>query len=303
MKRFTALAILLVISLLFAGESKAQNWRAAPLYGTAQLNSGFTPDPHTLEVVAGGGTSNPHTGPGCVGFIAHDQPDANIHYTARSTFDLTIYAESDTDTALLIRLPDGQWICNDDYDGLNPSITVVNASSGTYNVWVATYGSDSAAATLRVTELGHPRDRSGSSQPAVPCRSCEPYFGTFSLRAGFDPDPWARSIQAGGTTANPVQGDLCRGYVAVNAPDVVINYTAGGMPLAIFTDSEVDTTLLVHTPDGRWFCDDDGGRGLNALLEWDRPFSGRYSIWVGTHSSSNRGADATVYITELAPPR
>jgi hypothetical protein len=38
---------------LFADQTVAQNWRAAPLYGTAQLSAGFTPDPHSVHVTAG----------------------------------------------------------------------------------------------------------------------------------------------------------------------------------------------------------------------------------------------------------
>lgn len=303
MRRLPPLVLLVAACLLLVDTATAQNWRADPLYGTAQLSAGFTPDPHTVHVTAGGGTANPHTGPGCVGYIAHQQPDVNVRYTAGSTFPLTIYAESSSDTALLIRTPDGSWICNDDYDGLNPSITFNRPSSGVYNVWVATFGQDTASATLFVTELGHPRDRNGATTANVPCYDCEPYFGTVDLRAGFRPDPFSRSIRAGGMTANPIQGDLCRGYIAVDAPDLIINYTAGTLPLAIYTDSDVDTTLLVYTPDGRWYCDDDSGRGLTELLEWSNPRSGRYSIWVGTYSESNRGADATIYVTELEPPR
>ena len=44
------------------------------------------------------------------------QPDIDLNYSAGS-YPLTISAESSTDTALLINLPDGTWVCDDDSGG------------------------------------------------------------------------------------------------------------------------------------------------------------------------------------------
>ena len=69
-------------------------------------------------------------------------------------FTLTIYAESKADTTLLINLPDGTWIADDDSGGnLNPLLKFANPQSGQYDIWVGTIGKDTAPAVLKITEL------------------------------------------------------------------------------------------------------------------------------------------------------
>ena len=124
-----------------------------------------------------------------------------------------------------------------------------------------------------------------------------PNYGSVSLRAGFTPDPYNINLTAGGNidVSYSVSSD-CRGYVT-NAPDVELYYSAGSLPLISSTNSSSDTTLVVTGPDGSWYCDDDGGEGLNASLRWNRPMSGAYHIWVGTYGSNP--AAATLSISEL----
>lgn len=125
-----------------------------------------------------------------------------------------------------------------------------------------------------------------------------PNYGSLSLRAGFTPDPYNINLTAGGNldVSYTVSSD-CRGFVT-NAPDVELHYSAGtSLPLILSVNSRSDTTLVVNGPDGRWYCDDDGGEGLNPSLRWNRPMSGTYHIWVGTYGSST--AAATLAISEL----
>jgi hypothetical protein len=121
-----------------------------------------------------------------------------------------------------------------------------------------------------------------------------PTFGSVTLRAGFLPDPYKKDLVAGG----PIQTKLggVTAWVA-KAPDFVLNYTAGQFALTIHADSKADTTLLINLPDGTWVADDDSGGGLNPLLKFAKPQSGRYDIYVGTFNKEN--AKATLYITEL----
>ncbi|HRH21034.1 MAG TPA: peptidase, partial [Brevundimonas sp.] len=80
-------------------------------------------------------------------------------------------------------------------------------------------------------------------------------------------------------------------------PDFELTYSAGSLPLIISVNSNADTTLVVNAPDARWYCDDDGGNGLNPSLRWNAPMSGTYDIWVGTFGGGN--APATLSISEL----
>ncbi|MFK7159473.1 hypothetical protein V6U78_00290 [Marinospirillum sp. MEB164] len=129
-----------------------------------------------------------------------------------------------------------------------------------------------------------------------------PTYTTVDLRAGFMPDPWTISIQAGGAMQTPSRlGHDCRGYIHGQAPDVDLNYTAGSLNLYIHVESRADTTLVINAPDGRWYCNDDT-IGLNPMVMFSNPRSGNYNIWVGTYSSGSL-EPATLLITELDPRR
>lgn len=126
-----------------------------------------------------------------------------------------------------------------------------------------------------------------------------PTYAKVELSAGFTPDPQFFSVTSGGSiSASNAISSSCRGYIA-SAPDVRLHYSSGSLPLIISTRSSGDTTLVVFAPDGQWYCDDDGGEaGLNAMVRFNSPRSGRYMIWVGSYSS---GAflNSEVSISEL----
>jgi len=50
---------------------------------------------------------------------------------------------SESDTTLVINTPSGQWVCNDDYDLLNPGVSFHNPESGRYDIWIGVYSEDS----------------------------------------------------------------------------------------------------------------------------------------------------------------
>lgn len=123
----------------------------------------------------------------------------------------------------------------------------------------------------------------------------DPNYGSLHLVSGFTPDPEVIRLQAGGDMRPNVNG--CTGFIT-NAPDVRLTYDAGSLPLIISVNSSADTTLVVNGPDGSWYCDDDGGEGLNPSIRFNRPMSGRYEIWVGTFSPGSLPR-AELHISEL----
>lgn len=128
--------------------------------------------------------------------------------------------------------------------------------------------------------------------------SLNPTYGTLNLSAGFQPDPQVVNLQSGGSINAQSLSSSCRGFIA-NAPDVRMNYNAGGYQLFISVDASADTTLVVNGPDGRWYCDDDGGNsGLNPLIRFGTPQSGQYDIWVGTYGNASL-QPAQLYISEI----
>lgn len=128
-----------------------------------------------------------------------------------------------------------------------------------------------------------------------------PTYGTVALSSGFTPDPYNKQLSSGGVNdAARTIGGNCVGFVAT-APDFDLNWTAGSgaLPLAISVTASADTTLVINGPDGRWYCNDDGGNnGFNPSVVFNNPQSGLYDIYVGTYGSGTN-YPATLTISEL----
>lgn len=69
-------------------------------------------------------------------------------------------------------------------------------------------------------------------------------------------------------------------------PSVAIHYVADrkARDLEFRTEGDCDTVLLLRTPSGRWFFDDDNGLRRNARIRLGSPPEGRYEIWVGSNA-------------------
>lgn len=294
-----------VAATLTAMPLAAQNYNLQPTYGTYNLQSGFTPDPYQINVVAGGPNNvSAMTNGQCAGFAA-EAPDVRIQFQGGYFNEINFSTLSNADTTLIINDPNGVWWCDDDSgNGLN-ALLAFTPVSGQYDIWIGTYSTSTAPATLAVSELPY---NSASSQPSMPPVppvatsgpdfSLAPAFGTYSLQSGFTPDPFEVAVIAGGTNdASAWSNGTCAGFVA-NAPDVRVNFQPGAFNALHFSvNSSADTTLVINDPNGNWFCDDDGGNiGLNPSLSMT-PVAGQYDIWVGTYGSST--ADATMSISEL----
>ncbi len=137
-----------------------------------------------------------------------------------------------------------------------------------------------------------------TAQPATAQSiNADPTYETVRLDSGFTPDPYFVRLQSGGGIDASTIGSNCRGYIA-DAPDVRLFFDAGRLPLIISSLSDSDTTLVINAPNGRWYCDDDSGGGLNPSITFDPPLDGRYEIWVGTYGSRSLAA-ARLAISEL----
>jgi hypothetical protein len=290
-----------VIVLFSSGVLMAQNApdpNLVSLFGTVELQAGFTPDPFERSIAAGGRFDLSTVG--YSGFVG-SAPDINLSYTAGTTYDLIIKVRGNNseDTVLLINAPDGQWYFSDDYEGLNPGIEFPEPQTGLYNIWIGTYSGGTTRATVLITEtLRNPGGGGSTPQPtnftATPNFEAQPISGSVTLNTGFTPDPWEKDILAGGSF-NLNQMNFT-GYTS-NAPDLKLTYTAGTQyKLLIKTLAEDDTVLLIRTPAGTWEYNDDY-EGLNAGILFERPISGVYSIWIGKYETGF--ANAKLIITEI----
>jgi hypothetical protein len=293
-----------------ASPSLAQDFTLDPTFGEVTLEAGFVPDPHTVEIVAGGdidafdaiGTDG--LGNSCVGTIAN-APDYRLQYTSGS-FPLIFSFVSDGDTTLVVNAPDGSWYCDDDSGGsLNPMIEFATPMSGQYDIWVGAFGGGNPTGTLSISEVGGMEISTPPPSAPVggPDFGLDPAFGEATLAAGFTPDPHSVDVVAGGpidayeAIGTDAAGNGCFGLIA-EAPDYRIQYTAGGFPLIISAVSAADATLVVNDPNGNWYCNDDSEGTLNPTVTFDAPLTGQYDIWVGALGGGN--PDATLSISELA---
>lgn len=291
----TATALLLTPGVSLAQKSGGRpDASLEPNYGAVNLRAGFTPDPFTKEMLAGGSVQASAVKSGCEGLVSA-APDLQVNYRAGSA-DLTFKNTSDEDTTLLISGPNGRWYCDDDSGGaLDPLITITSPQSGRYSVWVGTYGDQMAQSTLKITEMG--ADALVTESEDGPDISLTPNFGTVNLRAGFTPDPYTKRIVAGGSVSASRAKAGCAGKVSA-APDFQVFYDrAGDADLTFKVVSDDDTTLLINTPNGRFYCDDDSGGDLNPKVVITNPQNGRYDIWVGTYGDET--VQSTLQVSEL----
>jgi hypothetical protein len=270
-------------------------------YATLNLEAGFLPDPREVQVQAGGEFDAAVLGRDCMGWIDATRADVALTYRA-GNFPLFISAESRADTTLVIRAPDGSWLCNDDFQGLNPGIIIPRPASGEYRIWVGTFNQGRPEpAVLRISEV--PPAGPGGRPGAGPDVSAPARYATLSLEAGFMPDPHEIRVDAGGEldAAAANLGRDCVGWIDASRADVTLTYRAGNFPLVFLVDSRADTTLVIRTPNGQWLCNDDF-QGLNPGVVIERPASGEYRIWVGTFDRG-RPQPAVLRITEILPRR
>jgi len=103
------------------------------------------------------------------------------------------------------------------------------------------------------------------------------------------------------TSGGPVDvtyiGGGCLGF-ATSAPDYSVNYTAGAFPtLRFYFIGSGDTTLVINSPSGSYFCSDDSFGTDDPTVDFNSPASGRYDIWVASYSAGT-GVSGTLYVTE-----
>ncbi|PZO05003.1 MAG: peptidase S1 [Alphaproteobacteria bacterium] len=134
-----------------AGPAFAQNAGLTAVSGEISLSAGFTPDPYRVSVTAGGSVDGSRLPGSCTGRIS-EAPDFEVTYSAGS-LPLVFRTVSSQDTTLIINGPNGDWSCDDDsYGDGDAEVRFNRPQSGTYDVWVGTFGGGTASATLVITE-------------------------------------------------------------------------------------------------------------------------------------------------------
>jgi hypothetical protein len=135
---------------------------AEPVYRTVSLAPGFGPTRGRLAVDATGRIDVGRTAlawmdRGCRGFVTR-APSARLDWAGGGEA-VHVYVEGEGDTTLLVRKPDGEWVCNDDDVGLSAGLILNPAAAGAYDIYVGAYGEEGAgSATLVISETPRPLD-------------------------------------------------------------------------------------------------------------------------------------------------
>jgi hypothetical protein len=207
---------------LLAGSTHAQDYTETATYGDVSLSAGFTPDPYSVSLLAGGSTDAYELGGACIGQIA-TAPDLQLDYDSSSIFSLYIFVSSDVDTSLVVNTPSGEWICDDDSgEELNPVVQFHNPQSGIYDIWVGVVdGGNFASAMLFLSEL-------------------ELETGTAAI-AATSPDPGSRprqiQLSQRGAVAMVQEGGVVTVPVLIN-DTITLNFIVDSGAAALFSHQE-----------------------------------------------------------------
>jgi hypothetical protein len=155
---------------------------AQATFGVTTLAPGFTPDPFSMNILSGGSvnTAMLSLGAGCVGYAA-SAPDFSVTLAGTMPQLNVGFTSSDAkDTTLIVRGPSGEYLCNDDTNGVDPELTLTNAAAGEYDIWVGTYSDDFSNGTLYISQAG-----------SVPSNGAMPVTGATSVPPAANATPEA----------------------------------------------------------------------------------------------------------------
>lgn len=174
-----AAAVVSVVTVALCGGALAQD--LPPTYGTRTLSTSEV-GRVSLDLQAGGNlNAQQYLGPACVGMVA-EAPDFRVDLEGSGAADLDVRVQSVADTTLVVFTPDGEWLCNDDWNGLNPAVEILSAEPGEYDIWVGTFES-SGLPSARLTVAARPV-AGAPAVSAAPASPAEWWYASGGERAG-----------------------------------------------------------------------------------------------------------------------
>ena len=267
--------------------------------------AGFPLDPFLVTVQGGGAVEASTLAETCTGYVPAN-PTVSVDFKGKADV-LRVSFFSDGDTTLVVRTPDGAYLCGDDTNRLilDPMVEITKPAPGRYDFWVGSaVATDLIPGFLAFTTRGD-LDVSRLAPANLVKRLAAPAFipvrdrlvnAARRLEQADAAVEAAAALKAGGaavTQAFTATGELpavelqtgdtlCGGLVNVT-PDYAFDWSGDAKTLNLLVEANGDTTLLVRAPDGSFLCADDadGANNLNPLLAIAKPAAGRYLVWVG----------------------
>lgn len=150
MKALMVMAALAAASILPTTASACPAWQNAGREYLGSLSGSFLYTPRFYGVIAGGNQNLSGCNVPGVGYVISD-PDFEFDFQNDGGYGrLEISVHGDCDTVLLVNDAYGNWHFNDDTNGFQPVVNIFGAPSGTYDVWVGTYGPNTCSAEIEL---------------------------------------------------------------------------------------------------------------------------------------------------------
>ncbi|MGE0742093.1 MAG: hypothetical protein AB7O98_12185 [Hyphomonadaceae bacterium] len=197
-------------------------------------------------------------------FGARAAATVQFQRTSESSLFVETIAEG-SDLTLAIRAPDGTWLCDDDSAGnLNARVVVPEPATGTFEIWVGSYGpSQPATAPIQLA----------AGPPPTAIRRLD---RADRIPSSFDAGPL--TLLAGGVERLPCGDGWADGYFFSDAtPTLTLEVATPEIELLSIRAIAPDVTLALRGQDGRCYDIDAGSLATQVLR------TGRYEIWVGSY--------------------
>jgi len=205
-----------------AGEEATLDWTLTPNFGEIELETGFLPDPHAIQIASGGTVDVNAVMPDCRGY-ATASPDLNLRWTGNNGSLRIFFVPDDgtSDTTLIINDASANWLCNDDAYSFNPGIDIEEAASGLYSIWVGSYFSDEVVpGTLYITELDiTPDTLGGAVEPPVAVEGTGQWAISATASSEYGTSDWT-AMQATGEPDTAECGDYGTAWATAGSDEV-----------------------------------------------------------------------------------
>lgn len=281
------------------GDPAADTTRA-----TVDLRGGFILDPYVLPVIGAGDVAASDVLEGCNGFV-NAEPNVVVNWTGEAE-RLAFFGYSDSDPVLMVQLPDGSFVCNDDA-GLNtvdPLVVIEDPAEGAYQIHFGTARAgqpalgflgvtsididDAMLADLDLRPMLTRRERPQPQplprlDPSVLLVSRPGIFGAAALQSGFEP---VSTFAAGGGDIPAFSFEdgqlVCAGFLSL-IPSYTFSWTGDEATVRVFFEGRADSALAVITPDNQVLCNMNAAEdNLNPALDVPASQVGRYKVYIAS---------------------
>ena len=150
MRKILAVACVAVASLITATANACPDWQHPGRANLGTLSGSYLYTPRYWNVTAGGNNNLANCNAPGRGYVVSDPDFEFVFQNDRNYGRLEISVQGQCDTVLLVNDANGRWHFNDDHNGLQPLINIYGPPSGTYDVWVGTYGPSTCSAQIEL---------------------------------------------------------------------------------------------------------------------------------------------------------